>query len=125
MRATLRELPMEMASSGLSGRGYAAIAHLGMSDEKPTPGDCFLLVKVKGSEFAYDEADTGRTVRSGSATRGARAPLTGQAGSSAVRPSVGRDGFQRVISLANWEAAVRGNLAFGTELTYRGGFALD
>jgi hypothetical protein len=47
------------AQTNWTGGGvYAPIAHLGMSDQKPTPSDCFLLMKVKGSGFAYDEADT-------------------------------------------------------------------
>ena len=29
-----------------------------MSDARPTPSDCFLLMKVEGSGFAYDKADT-------------------------------------------------------------------
>ena len=37
---------------------YAPIAHLGQSDDNPTPSDCFLLMVVKGTGFAYDEADT-------------------------------------------------------------------
>ncbi len=47
------------AETNWTGGGvYAPIAHLGMSDQKPTPSDCFLLMRVKGSGFAYDKADT-------------------------------------------------------------------
>jgi hypothetical protein len=37
---------------------YAPIAHLGMSDQHPTPSDCFALMQVKGSRFVYDRSDT-------------------------------------------------------------------
>jgi hypothetical protein len=37
---------------------YAPIAHLGMSNQDPTPSDCFALMQVKGNTFAYDKADT-------------------------------------------------------------------
>jgi len=47
------------AQANWTGGGvYAPIAHLGLSDERPTPSDCFLLMEVKGSGFAYDRADT-------------------------------------------------------------------
>jgi len=47
------------AQTNWTGGGvYAPIAHLGLSDQRPTPSDCFLLMEVKGSGFAYDEADT-------------------------------------------------------------------
>ncbi len=37
---------------------YAPIAHLGMSDQSPTPSACFALMQVKGQKFVYDYADT-------------------------------------------------------------------
>ena len=37
---------------------YAPIAHLALSNQRPTPSDCFLLMQVKGSAFSYDKADT-------------------------------------------------------------------
>ena len=47
------------AQTNWTGGGvYAPIAQLGMSDQKPTPSDCFLLMKVKGSGFVYDKADS-------------------------------------------------------------------
>lgn len=46
-------------SNWTGGGVYAPIAHLARSDADPTPSDCFALMEVKGSEFAYDRADTG------------------------------------------------------------------
>jgi ABC-type branched-subunit amino acid transport system substrate-binding protein len=47
------------AQRGWTGGGvYAPIAHLALSNERPTPSDCFLLMQVKGSTFSYDKADT-------------------------------------------------------------------
>lgn len=37
---------------------YAPISHLALSNQRPTPSDCFLLMQVKGSTFSYDQADT-------------------------------------------------------------------
>jgi hypothetical protein len=37
---------------------YAPIAHLALSNQRPTPTDCFLLMQVKGRAFSYDKADT-------------------------------------------------------------------
>jgi hypothetical protein len=74
----------------------AAVAHLGISDEKPTPSDRFLLVKVRGSGFADDEAGTWPNDEIWRPTQGACPPLSPRSRLSAVgcRPSVGRDGCE-------------------------------
>jgi hypothetical protein len=47
------------AQTSWTGGGVTApVAHLALSNQNPTPSDCYVLMKVVPGKFVYDKADT-------------------------------------------------------------------